>query len=203
MTMAIHNIIEEFRMTLKKIGMDEIVHPIFYHALVGIRFEVGDEKYFGTDEYVQMGFKRAVRIYDELPTKPSILRIDLSCHIDERNVRMEELYRLCHLSEQTAHVQRVFADGQIQLQLYWDLNQTVYDEKMIINQILLADLGGNEQFSSSVYFVDVENAVLYHLYDDRGLDLVAGDKEVLRLIYTKYNEWILKYDKKDIQKIFE
>lgn len=41
------------------------------------------------------------------------------------------------------------------------------------------------------------------MYDDRGLDLIAADKESLRSIYEKYNDWILDNDIEQIQKLFE
>ncbi|MPN35793.1 hypothetical protein SDC9_183295 [bioreactor metagenome] len=43
---------------------------------------------------------------------------------------------------------------------------------------------------------------MLHLYDDRGLDIVAYDKATLIPIYNKLNKWILEYDRKQIDKMF-
>ena len=50
--------------------------------------------------------------------------------------------------------------------------------------------------------MDTKNQVLYHLYDDRGADIVAADKNLLLPIYKKYKDRILEYDKADIERIF-
>lgn len=41
------------------------------------------------------------------------------------------------------------------------------------------------------------------MYDDRGLDIISTDQETLRLIYKKHNDWILDYDREQIDKQLE
>lgn len=57
--------------------------------------------------------------------------------------------------------------------------------------------------SKEVYFVNIENKLIFHMYDDRGLDIIATDKETLRSIYEKHNDLILGYDRERIDKQFE
>ena len=57
--------------------------------------------------------------------------------------------------------------------------------------------------NKEVYFINIDKKLIFHMYDDRGLDLVSADKETLRSIYTKHNDWILDYDRKWIDKQFE
>ncbi len=54
-----------------------------------------------------------------------------------------------------------------------------------------------------VYFINIEKKLIFHMYDDRGLDLISADKEMLRPIYKKFNDWILDYDRKQIDKQYE
>jgi len=49
---------------------------------------------------------------------------------------------------------------------------------------------------------DIDNHVMLHLYDDRGLDIVAESKAALLPIYHKLNPWILDFDHKKIDDIF-
>ncbi|MEG1584520.1 MAG: DUF3885 domain-containing protein [Anaerovorax sp.] len=56
--------------------------------------------------------------------------------------------------------------------------------------------------ASSVYFANTDALYLYHVYDDRGADLVAESKEMLRPAYHNFNQWILAYDRKQIDKLF-
>jgi hypothetical protein len=57
--------------------------------------------------------------------------------------------------------------------------------------------------SKEIYFVNIDKKLIFHMYDDRGLDLISADKEILRPIYKKHNDWILNYDRKQIDKQFE
>ena len=41
------------------------------------------------------------------------------------------------------------------------------------------------------------------MYDDRGLDIISADKEILGPIYKKQKDWILDYDREQIDKQFE
>lgn len=53
-----------------------------------------------------------------------------------------------------------------------------------------------------IYFVNVTRKMIYHLYDDRGCDVIAANKEDLRTLYTECDEWILDYDREQIDLLF-
>lgn len=57
--------------------------------------------------------------------------------------------------------------------------------------------------SKEVYFINIDKKLIFHMYDDRGLDIISADKEILQPIYKKHNEWILDYDREQIDKQFE
>jgi len=54
-----------------------------------------------------------------------------------------------------------------------------------------------------IYFVNIDKKLIFHMYDDRGLDIISADKETLRPINKKHNDWILDYDREQIDKQFE
>ena len=87
-------------------------------------------------------------------------------------------------------------------QLFWDLKKSIIPIDKVFREIILGDIGGLSEFVSSIYVFDIENHVMLHLYDDRGLDIVAYDKASLIPIYNKLNKWILEYDRKQIDKMF-
>jgi hypothetical protein len=41
------------------------------------------------------------------------------------------------------------------------------------------------------------------MYDDRGLDIIAAEIDTLRLVYKKYNHWILECNKEEIDAKFK
>jgi hypothetical protein len=61
----------------------------------------------------------------------------------------------------------------------------------------------SEKLVSSTYLIDSHSTILFHLYDDRGLDVVAANKESLRSLYERFNVWILDYDRKKIDLLFK
>ena len=77
---------EKFQKTITDLGMEQLEHPLFYHAPVGIRFEIGGEEPIYLDKsaaklktnpaYVQGALDRAAAIYRALPEVPDLLRID-------------------------------------------------------------------------------------------------------------------------------
>jgi len=53
-----------------------------------------------------------------------------------------------------------------------------------------------------IFYNKQDNLILY-IYDDRGCDIWADNLEKQKLIYEKYNSWILDYDKKNISKFYK
>ncbi|MCA1060153.1 DUF3885 domain-containing protein [Rossellomorea aquimaris] len=60
-------------------------------------------------------------------------------------------------------------------------------------------LKGFQHAGLEIYFVNVTRKIIYHLYDDRGCDIIASDKEDIRSLYNDRNDWILDYDRQRIE----
>ncbi|MFY0760579.1 DUF3885 domain-containing protein [Metabacillus dongyingensis] len=54
-----------------------------------------------------------------------------------------------------------------------------------------------------IYFINVTRKMIYHLYDDRGCDVITSNKEDLLPLYKDLNDWILDYDREQIDEIFK
>jgi len=63
-------------------------------------------------------------------------------------------------------------------------------------------LKSNPESGYDIYFINLTKKVIYHLYDDRGCDILAAEKETIRFLYDEYNDWILDYDRKEIDSLF-
>lgn len=63
-------------------------------------------------------------------------------------------------------------------------------------------LKNNQESGYDIYFINLTKKVIYHLYDDRGCDILAADKETIRFLYDEYNDWILDYDREEIDIVF-
>jgi hypothetical protein len=54
-----------------------------------------------------------------------------------------------------------------------------------------------------VYFVNRSRNIILHMYDDRGLDLIAPEISDLHQIYETHRDWILAFDRPAIDQMFE
>jgi hypothetical protein len=46
----------------------------------------------------------------------------------------------------------------------------------------------------STYIVDLPSRLLAHVYDDRGMDVVAMERGPLQSLHAEYRPWLLDYD---------
>ena len=65
-----------------------------------------------------------------------------------------------------------------------------------------ADHGRAPAISSRVYFLNLQTDTLPHMYDDRGLDVIARQGSALIRLYIDFQEWILDYDRERMDRIF-
>ena len=54
-----------------------------------------------------------------------------------------------------------------------------------------------------IYFVNRTRNIILHMYDDRGMDVIAAGRNDLQAIYDEHKDWILDYDRKQIVETFE
>ena len=206
---------EKFQRGIAGLGMERLEHPLFYRAPVGIRFEIGGEEpiYLNRSAarlrpnpaYVQGALDRAAAIYRGLPTAPDLLRID--GYPEEESA--ESLLRVIRQrAELPAPEEQIAAaetdeDGDVhpQVQFYWDLSGIAFHPEQLLREIILGDIGGWTGFVSSVYLIG-PGPFLYHLYDDRGLDVLGGSRGLLLPLYYQFHDWILEDDREKIDRVF-
>ena len=207
---------ESFQSVISSFGMKELTHPIFYNCPIGIRFNIGDngnEVYIDKDNdefsmnpnYVTTCLERGLKIYASLKSKPDILSTEGYLYENETVedfissvLSATDLPKPNEIKSELIHDDE---DEFIHVFLLWKLNK--FNPNKLLEEIIKADLGsGNFFLTSSVYFVCTKDNVLFHLYDDRGADLVADKKEKIQHIYYELNDLILDYDREKIDKIF-
>lgn len=201
-----------FYKTIAEMGIPILEKPIFYNAPVGIRFEIGGkEDVYVKKEltrklqvnplYVEQAVERASSTFSLLPQKGWMMRIDL---YDKKEIaKVIKILQLIHPHEKVLSEYEEDGDQITHYELYWALDKINWSIETVIDEIILADIGGLNCLASSVYLVHPEEKILYHLYDDRGLDLVAKDKSKLYPLYERFNEWILDDDRETIDHTFK
>jgi len=191
--------------------------PVFYNAEVGIRFEAGpsdpsidDKTYFAVVKERALALFQAVfqpeqTMYIVVGSYESIEPLDWEVEgmvdfaptfLNPRlQQEIEEIYKEPSLDEDT--------DELIGYSITYGVRSTVSD---VDCTSLLGAIGGfsdgKEAVVDRIYFIDPERRILFHMYDNREIDIVASRKEDIAVLYHQYNEWILDYDRKQIDAIF-
>ena len=201
---------KKFKSVLCQLGMERLEHPLFYHAPVGIRFRIGGEETIYLDgkinsDYVQGALDRAAAIYRSLPIPPDILRIDGYPEEETDDSVLTTVRKMAGLpvpQEQEASVELdEDGDAHRQIRFYWDLKCVSFCPEQLIREIILGDIGGWSGFTSSVYLAG-PGPFIYHLYDDRGLDVLGSSRELLLPLYHQFHGWILEYNLEQIDRVF-
>lgn len=207
---------ERVYLSVGKIGMKRLQNPIFYNSPVGIRFEISDprgEVYCNdklNPKYVQTAYEKVFTIYQNMLCKFDTLLWTI--YPDEYNDNsinlLKNFMKITELSlpqEKYSEMEYLDDDNDEQIKkiyYYWDLRTNFININKLLEEIIKADFGGFEALVSSVFLFDTKLNVLFHLYDDRGLDIVSEKREAIYSLYKNYNEWILDYDREHIDTVF-
>ena len=74
---------------------------------------------------------------------------------------------------------------------------------MIIRAICGKELGISFCPNAIAYFVDLENKVLMHIYDDRGMVIVTKKSDKIINLYTKFSHLLNPHYIQEMSEIFE
>lgn len=185
--------------------------PLFYNWDDGIRFELGNPPMFKVDKalYMEQVYDRALSIYRHLHKNNDEIYVVTNAHFaDEPNPirRKPKVYRRYINNKdvlkclQHKVIPYVFADvyeiddfetHRFILKCYG--SDIKYGS--LIKAICNNDVAIRPSIYHDVFFVNISAGTIFHVYDDRGCDVVASSKEALINIYRDYYEWILKYDR--------
>ena len=191
--------------------------PLFYNATVGLRFELGVPcRGFENLSYFTNVLLRSSMIFRE------VFDTDEQMIVLVKSFRCIKPYTCINQGEEV--FPKYIKDKglikqvkSIELERHYedngDLSGITYQHILLCNMksidyigILKAkahqDFAIEPYISDAVFFINPHKHIVFYMYDDRGMDLIAESKVVLVPIYQKYNSWILAYDKERIDNIF-
>jgi hypothetical protein len=67
---------------------------------------------------------------------------------------------------------------------------------------LATEMAIHPSLACRVYLADVERGVLAFPYDDRGMDVIGPNHALLGDLYTRFNPWLLDYDRERMDGFF-
>ncbi len=67
---------------------------------------------------------------------------------------------------------------------------------------LSVDLGIKPALRAAIYLYSPGKQVLVHPYDDRGMDVIGPNAELLKSLYRRYGDWLSRHDRQAIDAVF-
>lgn len=176
---------------------------LFYRWPVGVRFELGLETFR----------ERAPKLY-EAAFAPEDVCVIISQDWPAGNISppaRQRYFRVFSLpgafdSKHPVSVQSLEVtteeDGEQEtFTLQWgELPARSFQYGYVLEGIANADHAQTPSVLERVYFLNPATAIIVHMYDDRGLDIIAATREPLMPIYRAFNDWILDFDRVRIAK---
>ena len=195
--------------------------PLFYNWKNGLRFEIGlesvptmkdPEKDIVNLEYFEKALERAIKLFKyAFHDNDEIIIVCQRYSKNREKIKKNSLFLRAINNLKTKGIESFklrnlySEDGYGTKKEHWHriaihLNTSEVDYTTILKRLTYLDFGA---VGPEVYFINKTKNIIFNLYDDRGLDIIASDKKDLENTYQKFNKWILDYDRKQIDALFK
>ncbi|AZZ94124.1 DUF3885 domain-containing protein [Hahella sp. KA22] len=193
--------------------------PLFYRWPIGVRFEIG-----APETGVWSDFENGV--LNTHYFENAVRRARSICHAafsesDDVDVVYEIIGHRRHKIKRKSYVLRQISDSARKNVTFEsekvDGKRGLYRKTAYVTGVTSGEVDYANIFLSIVntdfpqrspslrgrcYFVNRTKDMILHMYDDRGMDVIATDRSALRNVYVRCNDWILEQDKPSIDALF-
>ncbi|HEM4210155.1 TPA: DUF3885 domain-containing protein [Streptococcus suis] len=183
---------------------NRLVGPFFYGTLLALRFEIGpadEAEELSRAIYLERAYARAVELFEQASSEYDYVLLSL-LRQEDRDI---DTY-LWHFSSKF-NFDKVPEPELIEVE-DWTGDVLVFecylfpvtdqDLKALLREIVKADHGGFHYLSASVIFLSSKDKVLYHCYDDRGVDIAVVDDDKRRQLFTDCHDLLFDYDMEEM-----
>ncbi|WP_018885520.1 DUF3885 domain-containing protein [Paenibacillus massiliensis] len=196
---------------------NDLKKPLFYNSRIAIRFEMGANVEEPEARAAQVK-QRAVALYNALnqPEDDVLVVLFMDKWMDEPVDALEQgvteafntyidqnhIGPLGKKEQEYRYKEPDDSDDVMTIRYAVRVKSRYVKIADLMEAIAKQTLGVEPTVDGDIYVLNTTNRTIFHLYDDRGLDIVAADREMLRTIYEQYNGWILDYDRDRIDATF-
>ena len=187
--------------------------PLFYTTDYGLRFnlQVGEA---GTDPYFDTVLARTTTLFDAVfEPSDNFFLVLIDWKYKRRKIRKKNFVfkQIVNIDNSNIYYKKAKKQYGYKInQAVLKINKISLDYKSILTAIAYTDfskktprLDSHKGFTDKeIYFIHIDKKIIFHMYDDRGLDIVASDIETLKPLYKTYNNWLLDYDREQIDQLF-
>ncbi|MBD7908119.1 DUF3885 domain-containing protein [Sporosarcina gallistercoris] len=198
----------------------ELRSPLFYSWDASIRFELGvDESTVSIHEnprYLQGVYRRAIDLFEALHAPQDVLYLVADAHDLGKGYALQRKLNVFTKYVNTTsvlrhlqHENRPFVypeddeDGIYRTHRFsLRCRRSDFRYAALLKAICNQDMGKRPSIHYPVYFVNETKGTIYYVYDDRGCDVLGTEPGVIHSVYEEFNDWILDYDRAEIDKVF-
>ncbi|HEL2685812.1 TPA: DUF3885 domain-containing protein [Streptococcus suis] len=186
-------------------GEHQLVGPFFYATPLALKFEIGPAEEAETlpqKVYLDRAYARAVELLEQASSAYDYVLLSL-LRQEDRDI---DTY-LWHFSSKF-NFDKVPEPELIEVE-DWTGDVLVFERYLfsvadqdlnaLLREIIKADHGGFNYLSSSVFFLSSKEKVIYHCYDDRGVDIAVVDDDKRRQLFTDCQDLLFDYDMEEME----
>ncbi|MGQ7544024.1 DUF3885 domain-containing protein [Streptococcus suis] len=190
-------------------GEHQLVGPFFYGTPLALRFEIGPAEEAETlprKVYLNRAYARAVELLEQASSAFDYVILSLLLQ-EDRDI---DTY-LWHFTSkfnfnkcpEPELIEVEDWTGEVLVFERYLFPVADQDLKALLREIIKADHGGFNYLSSSVLFLSSKDKVIYHCYDDRGVDIAVVDDDKRRQLFTDCQDLLFDYDMEEMERRME
>ncbi|HEL1811811.1 TPA: DUF3885 domain-containing protein [Streptococcus suis] len=190
-------------------GEHQLVGPFFYATPLALKFEVGPAEEAETlpkKVYLDRAYARAVELLEQASSAYDYVILSL-LRQEDRDI---DTY-LWHFTSkfnfnkcpEPELIEVEDWTGEVLVFERYLFPIADQDLKDLLWEIIKADHGGFHYLSSSVLLLSSRDKVIYHCYDDRGVDIAVVDDDKRRQLFTDCYDLLFDYDMEEMERGME
>ncbi|HEL2730790.1 TPA: DUF3885 domain-containing protein [Streptococcus suis] len=190
-------------------GEHQLVGPFFYATPLALKFEVGPAEEAETlpkKVYLDRAYARAVELLEQASSAYDYVVLSL-LRQEDRDI---DTY-LWHFTSkfnfnkcpEPELIEVEDWTGEVLVFERYLFPIADQDLKALLWEIIKADHGGFHYLSASLIFLSSKEKVLYHCYDDRGVDVAVLDDDKRRQLFTDCYDLLFDYDMEEMERRME
>ncbi len=193
-----------FQQAFKIFGKHSFQHAIFYNNNKSLRFELA-EGGTRTSRFIS-ALEKSMKITKTLFHESKVLSVCLAFPGNNYLTNLSVFRNLSDLEikipSKSDKYNEWIEDDE------WNRNYIFYSikpheiEKYLFGK-LGAELGVSPSFWFDLYIFDTDLGVLVHPYDDRGMDVVGPNQNLIKSLYDQYSSLLLNHDKEIMDNWFD
>ncbi|WP_099833165.1 DUF3885 domain-containing protein [Streptococcus suis] len=185
-------------------GEHQLVGPFFYATPLALKFEIGPAEEAETlpkKVYLDRAYARAVELLEQASSAYDYVILSL-LRQEDRDI---DTY-LWHFTSkfnfnkcpEPELIEVEDWTGEVLVFERYLFPVADQDLNALLREIIKADHGGFNYLSSSVLFLSSKDKVIYHCYDDRGVDIAVVDDNKRRQLFTDCQDLLFDYDMEEM-----